>query len=46
MATEPSTQSMRLCDTDWELLESIEGVLEVSFLNTLSWFHHHVDSLS
>ena len=35
-ATESSIQHMRLSDTDWEILESIEGVLEVSLLNTLT----------
>ena len=35
-ATESSIESMRLTTTDWELLESIEGVLEVSLLNTCS----------
>jgi hypothetical protein len=33
-ANEPSIESMRLTATDWELLESIEGVLEVSLSNT------------
>ena len=35
MATETPLQSMRLSGTDWELLESIECVLEVSLLSTL-----------
>jgi hypothetical protein len=35
-ATESSIESMRLTTTDWELLESIEGILEVSLSNTLS----------
>ena len=35
-ATESSIENMRLTATDWELLESIECVLEVCHLNTLS----------
>ena len=41
MATEMPLQSMRLNGTDWELLESIEAVLEVSLLSTLSHFLSH-----
>ena len=32
-ANEPSIESMRLSAMDWELLESIECVLEVCYLN-------------
>ena len=35
-ATDSSIENMRLTTTDWELLESIECVLEVCLLNTLS----------
>ena len=34
-ATDSSIKNMRLTTTDWELLESIECVLEVCLLNTL-----------
>ena len=35
-ANESTIESMRLTATDWELLESIEGVLEVLLSNVLS----------
>ena len=38
MATETPLQSLRLSGIDWELLESIEGILEASLLSTLSHF--------
>ena len=38
-ANEPSIKSMKLSATDWELLESIEGVLEVRLPNGLHMSH-------
>ena len=35
-ATDSSIENMRLTTTDWELLESIECILEVCLSNTLS----------
>jgi hypothetical protein len=35
-ANESSIESMKLTATDWELLESVEGVLEVCLFNILS----------